>query len=60
MSAGSFPVGAKVRVAGSRGTFTVRRHEVAKDGSVLLWGGTPLRERFRCVPPAKLRPARRS
>lgn len=58
MSPDAVAVGAAVRIAGSRGTWTVRRTRGAADGSVLVFGGTAMHERFRAVTPDKLRPAK--
>lgn len=60
MSAETFPEGTPVRIAGARGTYTVRRSGATADGSVLVFGGTPMRERYRAVRPERLRPAKKA
>lgn len=57
MTIDPFPVGALVRITGSRGRSTVRRRYPEK-GEALLWGGTPMHEKFRHVRVDRLRPVK--
>ena len=57
MSADAFPLGATVRVVGERNArYTVKR--TYDDGTVLLWGGTSLYEKYRQVAADRLRLAK--